>query len=54
VGPLRTPAQQRIRHWIEVEDTRDAKSRMLRVVTLEAGETVPNAFFDRNCVKDRP
>jgi hypothetical protein len=44
----------RIRHWIEVEDTRDGKSRMLRVVTLEDGETVHNAFFDRNFVKDGP
>ena len=45
VAPLRreTQADGRIRHWIEVEDTRDGKSRMLRVVTLEDGETVHNA-----------
>ena len=56
VAPLRreTQADGRIRHWIEVEDTRDGKSRMLRVVTLEDGETVHNAFFDRNFVKDTP
>jgi hypothetical protein len=55
-GPLRREVQAdgRIRHWIEVEDTRDSKLRILRVVTLEDGETIHNAFFDRNFVKDRP
>jgi hypothetical protein len=40
--PLRreTQADGRIRHWIEVEDTCDGKLRILRVVTLEDGETV--------------
>lgn len=28
--------------------TPDGKSRMLRVVTLDDGETVHNTFFDRN------
>jgi hypothetical protein len=42
-----------LRHWIDVEDARDGKSRMLRVVTLADGETVHNAFFDRNFLKDR-
>jgi hypothetical protein len=56
VAPLRreTQADGRIRQWIEVEDTRDGKLRILRVVTLEDGETVHNAFFDRNFVKDKP
>lgn len=56
VRPLRRQMQAdgRIRHWIEVEDRRDGKSRILRVVTLEDGETVHNAFFDRNFVKDKP
>ena len=49
-----TQEDGRIRHWIEVEDTRDGKLRILRVVTLEDGETIHNAFFDRNFVKDRP
>jgi len=31
-----------------VQDTRDGKERILRVVTLEDGETVHNAFFDRD------
>jgi hypothetical protein len=54
--PLRreTRADRRFRHWIEVEDARDGKLRILRVVTLEDGETVHNAFFDRNFMKDRP
>jgi hypothetical protein len=38
----------RIRLWIRVTDTPDQKPRMLRVVTLEDGETVHNAFFDRD------
>jgi hypothetical protein len=56
VAPLRCEAQVdgRIRHWIEVEDARDGKSRILRVVTLEDGETAHNAFFDRNFRKGRP
>jgi hypothetical protein len=54
--PLRTIRQPdgRVRRWAEVTDTRDGKSRMLRVVTLEDGETVHNAFFDRNFGRDRP
>jgi len=38
----------RVRRWALVTDTRDGKSRMLRVVTLDDGETVHNAFFDRD------
>ena len=37
----------RIRFWGEVE-TDDGKRYMLRVVTLEDGETIHNAFFDRD------
>ncbi|MDQ2893490.1 MAG: hypothetical protein M3R64_10450 [Pseudomonadota bacterium] len=37
----------RIRLWREVLDDTN-KSYILRVVTLEDGETVHNAFFDRN------
>ena len=35
----------RIRHWGEVPEL---EGRVLRVVTLEDGETVHNAFPDRN------
>jgi hypothetical protein len=31
-----------------------AKTYILRVVTLADGETVHNAFFDRNYSKDAP
>jgi len=37
-------ADGRIRHWIFVEEM----GKYLRVVTLEDGETVLNAFPDRN------
>lgn len=46
-------ADGRIRVWYKVErnaDLADAtKSYILRVVTLEDGETAHNAFFDRSC-----
>jgi len=38
----------RVRFWGPVVDPRDGKTRMLRVVTLVDGETVHNAFFDRD------
>ena len=43
--PLFAETQQdgRIRHWIWVEEVR----RYLRVILLDDGETVHNAFFDR-------
>lgn len=44
----------RIRHWAEVLDTRDGKSRMLRVVTLSDGQTIHNAFFDRGFSRRAP
>jgi hypothetical protein len=42
---VRRETQQdgRIRHWIYIEDIKN----YLRVVTLEDGETVHNAFPDR-------
>ena len=42
--PLHTEVQSdgRIRKWTKIE------GRYLRVVLLEDGETVHNAFFDRN------
>ena len=42
----------RIRLWIKVIATADGKERYLRVVTLEDGETVHNAFFDRDFQED--
>ena len=48
-APLRREAQPdgRVRLWGSVVDPRDGKTRF-RVVTLEDGETVHNAFFDRD------
>lgn len=55
-SPLRREVQEngRIRHWGKVIDARDGKERILRVVTLEDGETIHNAFFDRDFRKDKP
>ena len=41
----------RIRFWREVGTDKGAV-HVLRVVTLDDGETVHNAFFDRNFRKD--
>jgi hypothetical protein len=55
-APLhRTPqANGRIRWWGRVTDPRDGRGRILRVVTLDDGETVHNAFFDRGFREDVP
>jgi hypothetical protein len=55
-APLRRDVQEdvRIRHWGAVIDARDGKERILRVITLEDGQTVHNAFFDRDYREDRP
>jgi hypothetical protein len=47
--PLQREVQPegRIRHWGVVVDPRDGRERVLRVVTLEDGKTIHNAFFDR-------
>jgi hypothetical protein len=49
-APLRREVQPdgRVRYWGEILRPGDTSSRILRVVTLEDGETVHNAFFDRN------
>jgi hypothetical protein len=49
-NPIRRVAQPdgRVRVWGEVVDPRDGQTRYLRVVTLGDGETVHNAFFDRD------
>ena len=45
-NPVRKEIQPdgRIRHWIFIEEL----NKYLRVVTLEDGETIMNAFPDRN------
>ena len=47
-----TQADGRIRFWVEVAIAGEDVPRVLRVVTLEDGETVHNAFFDRNYRKE--
>ena len=46
-NPLREEAQAdgRIRRWARIVEM---ENRALRVILLEDGETVHNAFFDRN------
>jgi len=48
-APLREirQADGRIRRWIQVPEI---ENRYLRVILLEDGETVHNAFFDRGFV----
>lgn len=55
-APLRRIAQPdgRIRFRGAVTDPRDGQARFLRVVTLDDGETVHNAFFDRDFEDERP
>jgi hypothetical protein len=54
--PIRKQVQPdgRMRHWLLVEDTSDGQPRYLRVVILEDGETIHNAFFDRDYEEDVP
>jgi len=49
-APVRREVQSdgRIRFWGKVRQAGETRPRFLRVVTLEDGETVHNAFFDRN------
>ena len=53
-APIRseTQADGRIRFWAEVTLPGEDEPHVLRVVTLEDGETVHNAFFDRNFSKE--
>jgi len=44
----------RIRCWGSITDPRDDRERVLRIVTLDDGETVHNAFFDRGYREDAP
>ena len=55
-APLRRVEQAdgRIRFWGEVVCPGESDTRILRVVTLDDGETVHNAFFDRGFRKGDP
>ena len=44
----------RVRHWGYVVLQSEGEKRILRVVTLEDGQTVHNAFIDRNFREDTP
>lgn len=52
--PLRREDQPdgRVRFWGEVRIPGEADERVLRVITLEDGETIHNAFLDRNFGED--
>ncbi len=49
-----TQADGRRRFWFPVQPEGENAPRMLRVVTLEDGETVHNAFFDRSFREEQP
>jgi len=53
-SPIRREKQAdgRIRFWGRVTPRGGDRPRILRVVTLEDGETVHNAFFDRGFRED--
>jgi hypothetical protein len=53
-APLRLDVQDdgRIRHWGKVSLPDETEKRILRVVTLEDGETLHNAFLDRGYRED--
>ena len=55
-SPIRREVQTdgRIRFWGRIQQASQTRPRFLRVVTLEDGETVHNAFFDRNFREDEP
>jgi hypothetical protein len=46
----RQSSDGRVRYWVYIEELR----RYLRVVTLEDGETIHNAFPDRSFRRPRP
>ncbi len=55
-APLRIEVQDdgRIRHWGRVSVPDETKTRILRVVTLDDGKTIPNAFLDRGYREGEP
>lgn len=54
--PLRREIQSdgRIRFWGKIQRAGETRPRFLRVVTLDDGETIHNAFFDRNFREAEP
>lgn len=54
-SPLSTQVQAdgRIRFWGHLNLPDEQKARILRVVTLDDGRTVHNAFIDRDFDEDR-
>ena len=52
--PIRRIVQPdgRVRHWGPVILPNEIETRILRVVTLEDGKTLHNAFIDRNFRED--
>jgi hypothetical protein len=55
-APIRRERQddQRWRMWGKIYVAEEGRHRYLRVVTLEDGDTVHNAFFDRDFTEDAP
>jgi hypothetical protein len=55
-APVRRVVQAdgRIRFWGRIMVEGEPRPRFLRVVTLADGETIHNAFFDRNFREDEP
>ena len=55
-NPLRRNVQDdgRIRHWGSILLPDESETRILRVITLEDGLTIHNAFIDRNFREDEP
>jgi hypothetical protein len=55
-APVRREVQAdgRVRFWGRILAKGETRPRFLRVVTLDDGETVHNAFFDRNFREDEP
>ena len=53
-APIRRKVQAdgRIRLWGRIVLPGETRARFLRIVTLEDGETIHNAFFDRNFRED--
>jgi hypothetical protein len=49
-APIRREVQTdgRIRYWGRIMIAGEVEARVLRVVTLEDGRTIHNAFFDRS------
>ena len=53
-NPVRREEQPdgRIRFWGEIVQPGEHTTRFLRVITLDDGETIHNAFFDRRFRRD--